>query len=113
TVSRRDERGNFHQRFGPINNEGGHRRLNVLFTRSKCQMLVFSSMDPADIRVDEQSKWGVRALKGFLRFAKDGVIEGVTFPDRPPDSDFEIAVADTLRAHGFEVHPQAGDAGHV
>lgn len=54
-----------HQRFGPINNEGGHRRLNVLFTRAKFQTVVFCSMDPAQIRTDEKSKWGVRALKGY------------------------------------------------
>jgi very-short-patch-repair endonuclease len=106
------QKGTFAQRFGPINNEGGHRRLNVLFTRSKYQMIVYSSMDPADIRVDEHSKWGVRALKGFLRFAKDGLLDGVTLTDRPPDSDFEIAVADALKEHGFEVQPQVGVAGY-
>jgi very-short-patch-repair endonuclease len=75
-------------------------------------MIVYSSMDPADIRVDEHSKWGVRALKGFLRFAKDGLLDGVTLTDRPPDSDVEIAVADALKEHGFEVQPQVGVAGY-
>src|SRR5204863_1603055 len=67
TVYGRDEEGNFFQRFGPLVNEGGHRRLNVLFSRAKCQTVVFSTMDPADIRTTENSGAGVRALKGYLK----------------------------------------------
>jgi hypothetical protein len=101
-----------HQRFGPINNEGGHRRLNVLFTRAKFQTVVFCSMDPAQIRTDEKSKWGVRALKGYLKFAKDGLLEGATETGRAPDSDFEVAVADALHVAGYEAVPQIGVAGY-
>jgi hypothetical protein len=36
-----DARGNQYQRFGPINGPSGHRRLNVLFTRSKKRTVVF------------------------------------------------------------------------
>lgn len=114
TVYGPDEPGKneFPQRFGPINNEGGHRRLNVLFTRSKCQTIVFSSMDPAYMRTDEKSAWGVRALKGYLKFAKDGVLETVQETGRSPDSDFEVSVMDTLKAAGFEVVPQVGVVGY-
>jgi len=48
----RDARGNFYQRFGPINSPKGHRRLNVLFTRARKRTVVFSSMDPSWIHVD-------------------------------------------------------------
>ncbi len=112
TVYGRDEQGNFYQRFGPINNQGGHRRLNVLFTRAKCQTVVFSSMDPADIRVDDGSAWGVRALKGYLKYAKDGILDHAYTTSREPDSEFEIEVAETLRAAGFEVVPQVGVVGY-
>ena len=37
------------QRFGPINRETGWRRLNVLFTRAKDRMEIFSSMRAADV----------------------------------------------------------------
>lgn len=36
------------QNFGPISREGGWRRLNVLFTRSRKSVAVFSSMRPED-----------------------------------------------------------------
>ncbi len=112
TVYGQDEQGNFHQRFGPINNQGGHRRLNVLFTRAKCQTVVFSSMDPSNIRVDETSAWGVRALKGYLKYAKDGILDQPIPTGREPESDFEIAVIETLRAAGFEAVPQVGVVGY-
>ncbi len=112
TVYGRDEKGALFQRFGPINTAAGHRRLNVLFTRAKFQTVVFSSMQPGDIRVDEHSSRGVRALHGFLKYALDRSLETPVYSDRPPDSDFEVAVASRLRQAGFEVVPQVGVAGY-
>jgi len=56
------------QRFGPINQESGWRRLNVLITRSKQKMHVFTSMLSSDIRVSDGSSRGLKALKNFLKF---------------------------------------------
>lgn len=112
TVYGRDEQGIMAQRFGPINNEGGHRRLNVLFSRAKCQTVVFSTMDPGDIRAEEISSWGARALKGFLQYAKTGVLDIAEVTIRPPDSDFEVAVAEVLKGAGFDVVPQVGVVGY-
>jgi very-short-patch-repair endonuclease len=113
TVYGRDENGNFFQRFGPVANEGGHRRLNVLFTRAKCQTIVVSSMDPADIHISEVSRWGVRALKGFLKYAKEGVLTELPVEtSREADSDFEVAVCEVLRAAGFDAVPQVGVSGY-
>ena len=103
--------GKLYQRFGPINSPDGWRRLNVLFTRSRTRMEIFSSMESTDIAVDEKSSAGVKALRGMLHYAetKKLKIEGAT--DREPDSDFEIAVANMLEAHGFEADCQVGVAG--
>jgi very-short-patch-repair endonuclease len=109
-----DARGTVMQRFGPINSDLGWRRLNVLFTRSRKRMHVFSSMGSDDIRVSERSRRGVRELKNFLTFAETGLLhESGIETDRPPDSDFEIAVADALRhQYGYECEPQVGAAGY-
>ncbi len=117
TVYGKDERGAFFQRFGPINNQGGHRRLNVLYTRSKCHTVVFTSMDPGEIRADETSSWGARALKGYLAFAKSGVIGagmGASAREtaREPESEFEASVAGALREAGFDAEPQVGVGGY-
>lgn len=100
-----------YQRFGPINAVGGERRLNVLFSRAKKRMHVFSSMLPDDIKQSESK--GTQLLKDFLYYAKNG-IERTTgnVTGREPDSDFEIAVAQLLASHGYECVPQVGVQGY-
>jgi very-short-patch-repair endonuclease len=107
----RDQNGNLFQRFGPINQAQGPRRLNVLFTRAKHKMVVFSSIDPDEIRIDASSSRGIVVLKGYLNYAKTGRLDTESFQQREPASDFEIAVANALTIHGFECVPQIGVAG--
>jgi superfamily I DNA and/or RNA helicase/very-short-patch-repair endonuclease len=104
--------GRVFQRFGPINSDVGWRRLNVLFTRSKKRMHIFSSMGSEDIIAGSASKRGVHALHDFLVFCETGILHKTEREvDRPPDSDFEIAVMAALRDEGFECVPQVGVAG--
>jgi len=107
-----DEGGHFYQRFGPINSSAGHRRLNVLFTRAREKLVVFTSMDPNRIQVQTQTHEGVKVLKDYLQFAKEGILEKALETDRPPDSDFEIIVARALLNAGLEVSYQVGVAGY-
>lgn len=100
------------QRFGPINSASGGRRLNVLFTRSKKRMHVFSSMTEGHILVNPSSSAGVRALKSFLNFAQTGRLPQIKSTGKEPDSDFEIGVMNALKLHGFECEPQVGVAGY-
>ena len=100
------------QNFGPISRPDGWRRLNVLFTRARLRVELFSSMRPTDIIVDERTPRGTRSLRDYLEYAERGFIVETEPSDREPDSDFEIAVARVLRAHGFEVKPQLGSAGY-
>lgn len=111
TYGRTELGGKVMQRFGPINSAEGGRRLNVLFTRSKTRMEIFSSLVSSDILASEKSSDGVRAFRGILRYAETGIIEGAESSGRAPDSDFEIAVAAMLSAHGYEVECQIGVAG--
>ena len=104
--------GKVYQRFGPINSDVGWRRLNVLFTRSKKRMHVFSSMRSEDVLTSETSKLGVVSLRGFLQFAEKGTLDSqITHTGKAPDSDFEVAVMEALRKAGFECEPQVGVAG--
>jgi len=54
--------------FGPINQRGGEKRLNVIFSRSKHHMVVVSSIRHGDITNDWND--GALALKRFLRYAE-------------------------------------------
>jgi very-short-patch-repair endonuclease len=112
TYGPRDLGGRVFQRFGPINSEMGWRRLNVLFTRSKKRMHIFSSMGSEDIVVGPTSKRGVLALRDFLAFCETGILHKTERDTgRDPDSDFEIAVMNALHDKGFECVPQVGVAG--
>lgn len=99
-----------HQNFGPITKANGWRRLNVLFTRARRSLHIYSSMQPEDIVVDGTTPRGTAELRGYLEYASRGVLGGTTFGPRPPDSDFEIAVINMLLARGYEVQPQLGVA---
>lgn len=100
------------QRFGPINSEQGWRRLNVLFTRSKKRIQVYSSMRASNIILSDSSKRGVGALKNYLSYAESGeLIDQTGSSQGVPDSDFEIAVIKQLAAAGYECVPQVGVAG--
>ena len=108
------EKGSHHvpQRFGPINQEAGWRRLNVLFTRAKKRIQVYSSMTAGQILATGESSRGVHSLKAYLAYAETGRLEGQTgIQEKEPDSDFEIAVMNALSRQGFECVPQVGAAG--
>lgn len=65
-----NENGKFEMRFGPINNYGGHKRLNVLFSRAKQQIHFYSSVKVTDFsKTDNQGI--LHLIKWFDFMAKD------------------------------------------
>lgn len=64
-----DENGRMIMNFGPLNRDGGWRRLNVAVSRSRQEMKVFSSITADQIKISESSSEGVRAFKRFLQYA--------------------------------------------
>ena len=100
-----------YQNFGPLNADGGHRRLNVLITRARERCEVFSSIVADDIRLDERTRLGVVALKTFLKYAQSGDLGVPLFSGRGADSPFEEAVQDAVARHGFQLDNQVGVAG--
>ncbi|MBF0182185.1 MAG: hypothetical protein HQM03_19385 [Magnetococcales bacterium] len=111
TVYGPDEAGNLMQRFGPINGAAGDRRLNVLFSRAKYGVFVFSSMRPDQIRVGANTPRGTRLLKDYLTFAATGQLDTGTRTCHDCDSDFERFIKERLEAKGYEVVAQVGVAG--
>ncbi|GAB5469683.1 MAG: hypothetical protein Kilf2KO_27130 [Rhodospirillales bacterium] len=100
------------QRFGPINQQAGWRRLNVLCSRAKQRMEVFASFGEVDVTPGEGGAPGPEALKSFLHFAENGVLAApAAVSGRGPDSDFERAVIEGLEERGFSCRPQIGSAG--
>ncbi len=100
------------QRFGPINSDLGWRRLNVIATRAKQRVEVFSSMRPTDIRIGENSRRGVRALRDYFDYALTGKVpERGLATGKEPDSEFEVVVMRIIKNLGYECDPQVGVAG--
>ncbi len=98
-------------RFGPVNAEGGERRLNVLFTRARARCRVFASFDPGDMDLNRARGNGPRVLKRFLDFAKTGEAVEHRPTGGGADSPFEEDVANVIRSLGYLADHQVGSAG--
>ncbi|MEA1605563.1 DUF3320 domain-containing protein [Pseudomonas spirodelae] len=108
----RNESGRIAKEFGPLNREGGHRRLNVLITRAKLAMRVFCNFRADELELDAGASLGVRALKNFLKYAETGELEVARETGKAADSPFELEVIEALRERNYEVEPQVGTAGY-
>lgn len=64
-----DKEGNVYMNFGPLNREGGWRRLNVAVSRARCEMMIFSTLTADMIDLSRTSSEGAAALKAFLEYA--------------------------------------------
>lgn len=97
--------------FGPVNNEGGERRLNVLFTRARVRCEVFCSFDPGEMDLSKTKLEGPRVLKRFLDYAKTGIIDDRVATGEEPDTPFEADIAAEIRRMGYLVDHQVGTVG--
>jgi superfamily I DNA and/or RNA helicase/very-short-patch-repair endonuclease len=96
------------QGFGPISRENGWKRLNVLFTRAKKSLTLFTSMQPTDIIDDPSTPKGTKMLRAYLEYAKTGIIEVYEETGLGYDSEFEEAVGAALQNAGYQIICQLG-----
>ncbi|MET4356419.1 very-short-patch-repair endonuclease [Bradyrhizobium sp. RT9b] len=106
-----DKTGRITAQISSLNNEGGHRRLNVAVTRARRELLVFATLRPEQIDLGRTSAKGVIDFKHFLEFAEHGaraIAEAFSPTGRETESPFEDAVMRALQQKGWEIHPQVG-----
>lgn len=119
-----DANGRMLMNFGPINQRGGEKRLNVIFSRARHHMMVVSSIRHQAITNDYND--GAAALKGFLQYAElasqgdtrsvRAVLEGLNPLTRRSAqlkgrSDAVVQqLARALRDHGYEVDAEVGQS---
>ena len=106
-----DQAGHVTMNFGPLNRDGGERRLNVAMTRARSEMVVFSTLHPDKIDLSRTRAEAVKHLKHFLEFAERGpstLGAGIHGSMGDFESPFETAVARALRDKGWVLHPQIG-----
>ena len=97
--------------FGPLNRDGGERRLNVAVTRARQELRIFSSLRGEQMDLSRTQAAGVRDLKHFLEFAERGpraLAESHHGSQGDFDSPFEASVAQALERKGWRVHTQIG-----
>ena len=104
-----DADGAVHMNFGPLNREGGWRRLNVAVTRAREEMLLFTSMEPTDIRVGHATPRGVSALREFMEYAAGGgaTDAGSAAPQGAPDGIAQ-ALCEGLARAGWQTERNVG-----
>lgn len=102
-----DGEGKLAMNFGPLNRDGGERRLNVAVTRAKEQIVVFSSIHGSQIDLSRTQAVGAAHLKSFLEFAEKGADAA---PQAAPADNgaFPKAVAAFLRNKGYTVDERVG-----
>ncbi|MBO0359505.1 DUF3320 domain-containing protein [Hymenobacter sp. BT186] len=107
----RTQEGYLAMNFGPLNGEGGERRINVLISRAKQRCEVFTNLTADDLDLSRTTAKGVAALKTFLAFAQHGRLPENQETSLAEESPFEEAVHRALTARGYVVRPQVGSQG--
>ena len=102
--------------FGPLNLDGGERRLNVLVTRARYKIELISAIRYVDFDLDKTNSRGVALLKQYLEYAERGEVALLsntqTEIDDHFDSPFEEAVCQELRKAGLAIKTQVGCSGY-
>jgi len=108
-----DEEGKMSMNFGPLNRDGGWRRLNVAITRARYEMHIFATLHADQIDLSRTSAEGVAGLKAFMQFAEKGSLS-----IRPEDvqetlnkQHLSASVSKKLQEKGLEVKCNIGTSG--
>lgn len=108
----KDAQGRLLMNFGPLNREGGERRLNVAVTRAKYRVKTVTSMRAADMDLSATKSAGARLLRAYLDYAENGAaaLERTLQAQAEDkyDSAFEQEVCEFLRGNGYAVDTQVG-----
>ena len=104
-----DKDGKISMNFGPLNNAGGERRLNVAVSRARQEMYVFSTLRSSDIDLRRSKAKGVEGLKHFLEYAETKSLP-VSAQTKNVSSFSVIAdrIASALKERGYSVATNVG-----
>ena len=105
-----DKTGTMHYRFGPINMQGGEKRLNVAISRARYEMMIFASFEPEILSNMKTEAVGALELFNFLKYAKYGsnaliIPNGSSLENKV---GFEKHLAKLLEERGYSVEVDVG-----
>jgi very-short-patch-repair endonuclease len=100
--------------FGPLNREGGWRRLNVAVSRARHEMHVYSTLRAEHLDMSRTQSQGVAMLRSFLEYAEKGHaalgIQADQWTAR--QQGFEAQIAEQLQEKGYKVELHVGTSGY-
>lgn len=109
-----DESGKVSLNFGPLNRQGGWRRLNVAVSRARREMIVFSTLRSHQLSASRTSAEGVLGLKAFLEYAEKGK-QALPIGGAAGQADsarhIQRAIAGELKRYGYEADLDIGTSG--
>lgn len=104
-----DKEGKVSMNFGPLNNAGGERRLNVAVSRARQEMLVFSTLKASQIDLRRSKARGVEGLKHFLEYAESQTLATSSGTNTVhKDSRIAEQIAQALSEKGYKVKTGIG-----
>ena len=108
-----DKMGKISLNFGPLNQAGGWRRLNVAVSRAREEMMVFSSMTGAMIDLSKTRSRGVVGLKAFLEFAEKGRTNLAVSAENVVAKKAGLGkyIAEELASYGYDCRYDVGVSG--
>ncbi len=62
--------GKIYTNFGSLSTEGGENRLNVAITRAKSKIIVVTSIEPEDLKIESSKNSGPKLLKKYLEYVR-------------------------------------------
>jgi len=108
-----DKEGNISLNFGPLNREGGWRRLNVAITRARYEMKVFSTLRSEQIDISRTASEGIAAIKAFLQYSEKGkyALSAQIRHGQPTKNALLNQVQKALENNGLLIHSNIGSSG--
>jgi hypothetical protein len=108
-----NEEGKMSMNFGPLNREGGWRRLNVAVTRARYEMHIFATLQADQIDLSRTSAEGVAGLKAFLQFADKGLLSVRSEDIQESFNKQQLAksISEKIQAEGLQVKCNIGTSG--
>lgn len=95
--------------FGPLNKNGGWKRLNVAVSRARSEMVVFTSMAADMINLKRTKAKGVEALRDFLEFAQKGQLQSKNIEENMEERQGIMEhICQMLNEHGYKYQRSVG-----
>lgn len=109
-----DKTGRIALNFGPLNRDGGWRRLNVAVSRARYEMKVFSTLRADQIDLNRTSAEGVAGLKAFLEYAEKGrwALSCQTSAEFRSEDALLCSIATELGKRGYHTRMNVGCSGY-